>query len=162
MPTDIFAWKTRCVHQGIEAEDTACASLKFANGSLGALEATTAVWPGWERRIEICGEFGSAAIEDDRIVRWDFSETLSEDALLLSASSSSDTGASSPFQASYAGHQNQIENMVQSLRSNIPLLVDGKEARNVVALIRALYESAERGVPIKLATMCSHPTGLVA
>jgi len=148
MPSEVFAWKTRCVYQNIEAEDTACATLRFPDGALGTLEATTAAWPGWERRIEICGEFGSVAIEDDRVVRWDFRETFEEDALLLQASTSSDTGARSPFQISFAGHQSQIEDMVQSLRSNSPLLVDGKQARNSVELICALYKSAELGVPV--------------
>jgi UDP-N-acetyl-2-amino-2-deoxyglucuronate dehydrogenase len=57
---------------GIEAEDTACAALRFGSGALGTIEATTAVYPGLERRIEICGEFGGAANKDDRSVRWDF------------------------------------------------------------------------------------------
>ena len=152
MPEEIFAWKTRRVHLGIEAEDTACATLKFASGALGSIEATTAAWPGWERRIEICGEFGSAAIEDDRIVLWDFKEPRKEDEELrtLFANSSSGSGAGSPDQISFKGHQKQIEDMVCALRNNSPLLVDGKEARNAVALIRALYESAERGMPVKI------------
>src|SRR5581483_789214 len=72
MPAEIFAWKTRRVHTGIEAEDTAVAALKFASGALGTLEASTALWPGWARRHELCGENGSIVLEDDRIVRWEF------------------------------------------------------------------------------------------
>lgn len=153
MPTEVFAWKTRRVHLGIEAEDTACATFRFADGALGTLEASTAVYPGWERRIEICGEFGSAAIEDDRIVRWDFRETRPEDAqwLALSAGDDSASGAGAPDQISIAGHQQQIENLVHALRDETGLLIDGGQARNAVALVRALYESAERGVPVSLA-----------
>jgi UDP-N-acetyl-2-amino-2-deoxyglucuronate dehydrogenase len=155
MPSEVFAWKTRRVHLGIEAEDTACASLKFASGALGTLEATTAAFPGWERRIEICGEFGSAAIEDDRIVRWDFRETREEDIQLLAASAkqSSGSGAGAPDQISFDGHKRQIEDMILALRDNTPLLIEGKQARNTVALVRALYESAECGLPVKLSTM---------
>jgi len=152
MPAEVFAFKTRRVHLGIEAEDTASATLRFASGALGTLEATTAAYPGWERRIEICGEFGSAAIEDDRIVRWEFRDTRAEDAqlLALAAGESSASGAGAPDQISFAGHQRQIEDMVLALRGDTPLLIDGRQARNTVALVRALYESAERGVPITL------------
>lgn len=80
MPTEVFGRTTRAVHQGIEAEDTACANFRFPGGALGVLEATTAAWPGWERRIELCGEFGSIALEDDRIVRWDFRDEQPQDA----------------------------------------------------------------------------------
>ena len=157
MPEEVFAWKTRRVHLGIEAEDTACASLKFANGALGSLEATTATFPGWERRIEICGEFGSAAIEDDHIVHWEFRDAREEDAILLasSAQGTSASGASSPDQISFEGHQHQIEDMVLALRCNGPLEIDGNQARNAVALVRAVYESAERGLPVKLAAPAS-------
>jgi predicted dehydrogenase len=150
MPAEVFAWKTRRVHLGIEAEDTACASLRFADGALGTIEATTAAYPGWERRIEICGEFGSAAIEDDRIVRWDFRDALPEDDkwLALGAGSAA-SGAGAPDQISIAGHQRQIEDMVLALRGDTSLLIDGEQARNAVALVRAIYESAERGVPVK-------------
>jgi len=153
MPEEVFAFKTRRVHLGIEAEDTASATLRFASGALGAIEATTAAYPGWERRIEICGEFGSAAIEDERIVRWDFLESRPEDAELraLGAGEVSASGAGSPDQISFAGHQKQIEDMVLALRGNTPLLIDGRQARNTVALVRALYESAERGLAVRIA-----------
>lgn len=149
MPTDVFAWKSRCVHQGIEAEDTASATFRFANGALGSLEATTAAWPGWARRIEICGEFGSAAIEDDRIARWNFRDASDADAQLLAATNTAGAAANTP-EIGFAGHREQIEDMVLALRTGAPLLVDGRQARNAVELVCALYESAERGLPVRL------------
>ena len=152
MPSDVFARKTRCVHGGIEAEDTAVASFRFPNGALGALEATTAAWPGWERRIEICGEDGSAIIEDDRIVRWEFRVPLPEDAVLSTPSGTGGaaSGAGAPDQIGFEGHRIQIVEMIRSLREGTPLSVDGAQARNAVALISAIYDSAERGVPVNI------------
>ncbi len=152
MPTDVFAFKTRRVHLGIEAEDTACATLRFGCGALGTIEATTAAYPGWERRIEICGEFGCAAIEDDRIVRWDFRHPTPADDALLGApdNASSGSGAGAPDQINFDGHLRQIEDMVLSLRNGTPLLIDGAQARNTVALVRAIYASAESGSQVKL------------
>ena len=82
LPAEVFAWKTRRVYTHIEVEDTAVASLKYANGALGAFEASTALWPGWSRRHEICGEHGSIALEDDRITHWEFRDgTAGDDAI---------------------------------------------------------------------------------
>jgi UDP-N-acetyl-2-amino-2-deoxyglucuronate dehydrogenase len=152
MPTQVFGRKTRRVHLGIEAEDTACASFEFASGALGVLEATTAAYPGWERRIEICGEFGSAAIEDDRIVRWDFLNALPEDdelrrSLQVGAGAS---GAGAPDQISFHGHQLHIEEMANAIRHGTGLTIEAHEARNTVALIRAIYDSAESNLPVNL------------
>jgi len=40
-------------------------------------------WPGWRRRLEICGEHGSIAIEDDHITRWEFREAQPGDAAAI-------------------------------------------------------------------------------
>src|SRR6185436_10463898 len=53
LPSEVFSWNTRRVHTGIEGEDTATAALRYPNGALGAIEASTAAWSGWQRRIEI-------------------------------------------------------------------------------------------------------------
>ena len=152
MPAEVFAWKTRRVHAGIEAEDTACAALRFADGAMGAIEATTAAWPGWERRIEICGEFGSVALEDEKVVRWDFREARAEDAEILAkaARNTTRTGAGASNIIGFEGHQLQIEQMVIALRQGAPMPIGGRAARNAVALVRALYESAERGSPVRI------------
>ncbi len=145
MPSEVFSWKTRAVHKKIEAEDTAVASLRFPHGALGSIEATTATWPGWERRIDICGQHGSVAIEDDRIVHWDFATPLPEDDAIRASigQQGAGSGASAPDQISFEGHKQQIEEMVLSIRNGTPLSVDGHQARNAVALIEAMYQSAE-------------------
>lgn len=152
MPTEVFGWTTRCVHTQIEGEDTASATFRFPNGALGVLEATTAAFPGWERRIEICGEFGSVALEDDRIVRWDFAEPLPEDEQIRAsfANQKAASGAGAPDQIDFAGHQKQIEEMANLVRTGSPLMIDVEEARNTVALVCAIYESARQNRPVRL------------
>ena len=76
MPVEVFAWTTRRVHTRIESEDTCVAALRFGSGAFGTIEASTALWPGFSRRIEICGENGSAVMEDDDITRWEFRVVL--------------------------------------------------------------------------------------
>ena len=114
---------------------------------------TTAAWPGWERRIEICGEFGSVALEDERIVRWEFREASPEDAEIRTraAQETASTGAGASNVIGFAGHQRQIEGLVTALRTGAPMPVGGQEARKAVALVRALYTSAENGAPVRIA-----------
>jgi predicted dehydrogenase len=60
------------------------------------------------------------------------------------------SGATAPNAISIVGHLRQIQDLIDSLRDNRPVAIDGHEARKAVALIRALYTSAERGAPVKL------------
>jgi UDP-N-acetyl-2-amino-2-deoxyglucuronate dehydrogenase len=147
---ETFAWKTRRVHTGIEAEDTVCATVRFRSGALGTIEASTAVWPGWSRRIELCGEHGSATLEDDRITRWDFRSAGPEDDAVRAAGASGGSGAADPAAISNEGHRRQFEDIVAALRENRPLAIEGREARDVVALVEAVYASAEAGLPVKI------------
>ena len=57
---EIQANAATLAHERIEVEDVVVATLRFANGALGVLEATTAAYPGYLKRIEIHGSEGSA------------------------------------------------------------------------------------------------------
>jgi predicted dehydrogenase len=152
MPEEVFAWKTRRVHKGIEAEDTASATLRFKSGALGTIEATTAAYPGFNKKIEITGSNGSCILEDDRILAWEFRESKPEDAAIKAAGQTVDmgSGAANPTAINFYGHQLQLQDLVDAVRENRKPAVEGREARNAVALIRALYESAESGKPVKV------------
>jgi len=154
MPSEVVGHTTRRVHTGIESEDTAVAALRYPSGALGTIEASTAAYPGWARRIEICGEHGSVALEDDALTRWDFRDTHPEDAAILAAANDSamGSGATNPSAISAEGHTRQIRDLVAHLHARreghsvLPRLgVEAHEARNAVSLIRALYASAAQG-----------------
>jgi predicted dehydrogenase len=152
MPSEVFCFKTRRVHTRIEAEDTASATLRFANGALGTIEASTALWPGWQRRLEICGENGSVALEDDQIARWDFREPQPGDDAIRAGKEGAalGSGASAPNAISFIGHQRQLQDFVDALHAGRAPALDGSEGRKAVALIQALYASAETGALVKL------------
>src|SRR5579884_2782874 len=62
----LYAYTDTLVHR-METEDVAVAMLRFANGALGTISATTGAYPGVTTRIEIFGNQGSAIIEDDKL-----------------------------------------------------------------------------------------------
>jgi predicted dehydrogenase len=152
MPVEVYARKTRRVYEHIEAEDTLSATLHYPDGALGSIEATTAAWPGWSRRIEICGENGSARLEDDHLAEWKFRTALPEDDAIRAAGldPAMASGAGAPNAISHYGHLRQIQDLIDSLRESRPLAINGHEARKAVALICALYASAQQGAPVKL------------
>ncbi len=154
LPAEVFAWQTRRVHTGIEVEDTACAALKFPSGALGTFEASTALWPGWARRHELCGEHGSIVLEDDRIVRWEFREARPEDDAIRAAGQTNTlgSGAANPSSISIEGHRRQLQDFVDAIRENRPHALDGREGRKAVAFVNAIYSSAQSGQPVQISS----------
>jgi UDP-N-acetyl-2-amino-2-deoxyglucuronate dehydrogenase len=151
-PAEVTGRITRRVHLGIQADDTVVASLRFACGALGSIEATTAAWPGWSRRLEICGEQGSICLEDDRITRWEFAQAEPGDAALraVPGEGSFGSGAALASGISIAGHLRQIGDFVAAVRDGRPPAVDGREGRKAVALVHAIYTSAKLGSAVHL------------
>jgi predicted dehydrogenase len=151
MPVEVFAWTTQRVHR-IESEDTAVAALKFGSGAFGTIEASTALWPGCARRIEICGENGSAVMEDDDIARWDFREAAPGDDAIRAArdSSAKGSGAANPMAINFEGHRRQIQDFIDGIREQRPFFIEAAEARKAVALVRAIYDSAASGQPVRI------------
>ena len=65
--TEITAFADCLIHKRVEVEDIAVASLRFRNGALGSIVATTAAWPAHPRRVDLAGSDGSIFIKDNDI-----------------------------------------------------------------------------------------------
>ena len=59
-------------------------------------------------------------------------------------------GSSAPNQMTHHGHLRQIQDLVDSLLTGRAPVIEGGEARNAIALVRAVYDSAESGKLVKL------------
>lgn len=153
LPTEVSGRIARRVHTGIQADDTTVATLNFPGGALGTIEATTAAWPGWSRRIELCGEHGSVCLEDDYIAKWDFVKAEPGDDAIRNArrDDALGSGAGVPGGISLTGHLRQIADLVAAVRENRAPAIDGREGRKAVALVHAIYESARAGQPVRVA-----------
>ncbi|MBA7534819.1 Myo-inositol 2-dehydrogenase [subsurface metagenome] len=66
-------------HKEIEVEDTAVAALEFESGALGVIEGSTAAYPGFLKKIEICGTEGSVVLEEADLKCWSFAGEKEED-----------------------------------------------------------------------------------
>src|SRR5437879_7998424 len=77
--THVTGFTAMLAHERIEVEDTAVACLRFASGALGVIQATTSVFPGLPKMIAVHGDRGSAVIEQDDVVKWDFTPETDAD-----------------------------------------------------------------------------------
>lgn len=151
--SEVSAYAATLAHEGLEVEDTAAAAVLYKNGALGTITGTTASWPGWAKRIEISGSTGSAAIEDDRIVRWEFEQEEDGDSEIrdgFTSVSSGVGGAGDPKAISHEGHRRQLADFMEALAQGREPMVNGEEARTAVAVIDAIYRSAKSGERVKL------------
>lgn len=125
----------------IEAEDTAAVILKFRNGGIGIIEATTAIRPkDLEGSLSILGEKGSVEIGGfavNKMLHWNFQEKLEDDDIIMEKYSVN------PPNVYGFGHQAYYEHVVDCIINNKEQLVDGLEGRKSVELISAIYESME-------------------
>ena len=150
---EIRAQMATLAHERIAVEDTAVATLRFANGALGVVEASTATFPGYLKRIEIHGSAGTAAMEEEDIVKWDFAEKLDHDGEVhsqMAKSKSSGGGASDPTAIGHHGHAKQFLDVVEAIQQNRKPAVDGPEGRRSVEIILGIYKAAETGKPVLL------------
>jgi UDP-N-acetyl-2-amino-2-deoxyglucuronate dehydrogenase len=66
-------------HERIEVEDTAAAVVRFATGAIGVIQAATSVHPGYPKLIALHGDQGTAVIEQEDVLKWDFAKALPDD-----------------------------------------------------------------------------------
>ena len=150
----VTALTATLAHERIEVEDTAVAALRFKNGALGTIEATTSVFPGLVKRTEIHGNQGSARVEQDAITLWDFEPKTDADLKIQEAVRAGQNalsgGASDPRAIGHAGHRDQIADFLAAIDAGRPAKVDGREGRKAVEIIRAIYQSAKSGQAVTL------------
>lgn len=147
--SSVFAY-TRTLSRKIEVEDTAAALLEFENGALGVIQATTSIYPGAPRRLEICGDRGTVTLEEDNIVNWVIEGQKGID--LSNLNGSVNSSFMDPKAISIEGHVKQIGDMVDAIRYSRKPLVDEYEGKKTVEIIMAVYESSKSGKPVKIGT----------
>ena len=102
----------------IEVEDTATALLEFESGAFGTIEATTAAFPGFPRRLEVSGTRGTVVHEEP---------------------------ARTAAVADATPHRRVFEDFIAAIRTGGTPACDAREGRRSVAVIEAIYRSARSG-----------------
>jgi predicted dehydrogenase len=143
----VFA-KTSTALVNIETEDTGVVIVRFKNGALGVIEATTATRPkDLEGSISILGETGSVEIAGfavNEMKTWNFTENKTGDDQVVA------NYRNAPPNVYGFGHTEYLNKVVESIREGRSALVDGLEGRKSLELISAIYESVETGKEVFL------------
>lgn len=139
-PVRRVAAKTGTKLHEIEVEDTSVATLEFRNGALGTVEATTAAYPGYSRRLELTGSEGTVVLEGDRLTRVDL-RTVRESERPTGPAGVSESAAS-PVVADASAHRRIFEDFIRALTTRTAPACDGREGRRSVELIEAIYRAS--------------------
>lgn len=128
----------------MEAEDLLVGTIKFKNGALGTIEATTCARPkDIKAEVVILGEKGSAILGGFAMNRLDYLaiEGINDVENLVRG-----YRENPPHQLGYA-HYSYLSHAIDFFRDGKrqAFIVEGEEALPSLELIIALYESAERG-----------------
>ncbi len=130
---EVFAYCATRAHERIDVEDLCMATLKFKNGALGILEASTVAAPGFYTRIDINGSRGSVILQNNAVAEW---KIEGEEAYQA--------------QETQLPHRIQLAEITESIRKGVPSLVNGREALKALQVVEAIYKSAETGKPEKI------------
>lgn len=143
----VFAKSTRAL-VNIEAEDTGVVILKFKNGALGVIEATTATRPkDLEGSVSILGEKGTVEIGGfavNEMKVWNFVDSNDEDKKVV------ETHCVNPPNVYGFGHTEYLNDVVKAIKTGKNALVQGLEGRKSLELVTAIYESIETGKEVSV------------
>lgn len=139
-PADaVSAYSDRLLHAGIEAEDTLVAVVRFRNGALGIVEAATSAYPGFKRRLEITGTEGTVILDGDNLTTWALRDGSANPAAPAGDVSN---GSADPMAIDCEGHRRIMADFAAAILQQRKPLVDGRDGRESLELVRAIYHSA--------------------
>ncbi|WP_040340258.1 Gfo/Idh/MocA family protein [Fictibacillus macauensis] len=134
--------------RNIEEEDVCVGTLRFRSGALGMIEAATTIYPeNLEESISFFAERACIKLGGKQAVHiehWKVHGMSPVESALLKAQIASD-----PF--GKQGHCVIIEDFVQAVNEDRAPMVSGHEGQRALAVVEAMYRSAQQNRPIKVA-----------
>ncbi len=145
-PAEVAAYAATSPIHRMETEDIAMAAMRYADGALGTISATTCAYPGFPERIEIIAEKGTALLEGTSLqVRLHDGTQIKHGDI----SAGGGTGAD-PMAFPHDYHLALITDFLDALDEGRAPRVSGQEALKVHDLIDAILQSAECNAPVKI------------
>jgi predicted dehydrogenase len=140
-----FATTTQ-VHR-METEDLVCAAVRYANGALGTIDATTAAYPGNPERIELIGTRGTASLVGTSLAVRLHDGT----AIDMAADASAGGTGADPMAFPHDYHRAVMADFIEAIVTGGRPRVTGEDALVVHRLIDALIEAGRTGETVRIA-----------
>lgn len=134
--------KTSPIHR-METEDLVAAMVRYANGAIGTINATTACFPGFPERIDMMFRNGTALLAGSSL---DIHYHDGQNETVRPDNSAGGTGAD-PMAFPHDYHRGVIADFASAIRDRRAPRIAGREALRVHRLIDALLESSRTGAP---------------
>ncbi len=147
----VDARMTNLAHPDVHLEDTLYAFIDFKSGARGMVEASTAMWPGTDIRIEIHGTDGTAIMTGEKMSVWKFREEKPEDAEIRAiGNASQSTGATGAADFGYLDHAFLVQDMIDAIREKRDVVIPVASVRPTLEIVLAMYQSAHEKKPVDL------------
>jgi len=122
----------------MESEDFVVAALQFANGAVGSMRASTASFPGGSETITLHFDNASLHLESGELV-----VSYRDGSQQHVGEQSSTGGGADPMAFTHHGHQQVLENFIDTLNGEADILASGNDAINAQRLIDATLLAAK-------------------
>jgi UDP-N-acetyl-2-amino-2-deoxyglucuronate dehydrogenase len=163
-PVEVFGRYATLRHGDyIDVEDTAVATVKFDNGALGVIEASSTFSSSYGFRVAVHGDSGAAVSvwekPEGRQGTNDIWDIPGEERLQTEWAEQEKDGEGFP-----EFHVLQIQDFLQAVRDDRDPAVTGEEARKSLEIILAIYHSNRTGLPVSLPLALDSledPTGIL-
>lgn len=134
-------------HQGvIETEDTVAAALRFQNGALGAITATSSSYLDWEPLLSFYGTGGALDIRNGRVTRVELADKEREQAVKRELAGGEEAATLAAGKAYYGpSHISQIADFVDAIRAPRAPFIPAEAARHAVDIVLGIYRSQREG-----------------
>jgi len=140
---EVFACAATSPARKIDTEDLVAAAIRFQNGAVGSLDATTLAYPGFPERIELACEAGTAVLSGEKL------DVYFKDGQHLCVDETEEIrDAADPMSFSHHAHKALIADFVDAVQNQRTPRASGASALMVHALIEALLASSSARKPV--------------
>ena len=136
-PVEVKSLSTTTPVHRMETEDLAAAAVRFSNGAIGTVHATTTAYPGFPERIELIGTQGTALLEGTSL-KMQFSDGKAFE--MKTEAGGGGTGAD-PMAFPHDWHRGVLADFLDSIEQNREPRVSGAEALKVHRFIDRILQS---------------------
>lgn len=147
MPSEVTAVMSNASHDNAEVEDISVAICRYNDGSLAQITSSV-IHHGEEQQLIFQGKNARVSVP------WKVKASKSKGNGFPEEDPELEEKIQHYYdeleEVQYEGHAGQIDDVLTALEHGIPVLIDGKQGRQTLELISAIYESASTGKTIKL------------